>query len=150
MADMLTPRFVGVLLVTTLMGCAGRAGGPAAGGAGATETSTGECPVVGTWVGQVPDGPLAGRTLTMVFAEDGTARGTCDWVTLNSRWQRNGNLVDVIDVSATPAFARCDPSVVGRYSLEFESGCGSVRTVSGEDLCSHRRAALLGFRAARQ
>jgi hypothetical protein len=86
----------------------------------------------------------------MVFSENGMAQGTCDRVTLNSRWQRNDNLVDVIDVSATPAFAQCDPSLVGRYTLEFGEDCQSVVAISGEDACEHRRLALLNFRAARQ
>jgi hypothetical protein len=133
------------VLFFTLSGCAGSS-------AGTSDPSAvaGECNVVGTWVGQVPAGMLMGRVLTMVFSEDHTARGTCEQVTLNSTWQRNGDLVEVIDVSATPPFAQCDPSLVGRYSLEFSDDCGSVRAVSGEDPCPHRRQALLGFRASRR
>ena len=84
----------------------------------------------------------------MVFSEDHTAQGTCDRVTLNSRWQRVGDQVEVIDVSATPPFARCDPNLVGRYILQFAADCGSVTAVSGEDPCEHRYQALLGFRAS--
>jgi len=86
----------------------------------------------------------------MVFNEDHTAVGTCDSVTLNSRWQRAGDHVEVTDVSATPPFARCDPNLVGRYTLEFGGDCGSVRTISGEDQCAHRRQALYGFQATRR
>lgn len=139
-----------MMLFTTLAGCASSSTSSAAATSGSVRTADGECTVVGSWIGQVPAGILQGRTLTMVFSEDGTAQGTCDRFTLNSRWQRNGNLVEVIDVSATPAFARCDPNLVGRYTLEFGEDCQSVLTLNGEDTCNHRRLALLNFRASRQ
>jgi hypothetical protein len=134
-----------LVLFSTLAGCASS---PA--GTNEPTVGSGECNVVGTWVGQVPAGMLMGRVLTMVFSEDHRAQGTCEQVTLNSTWQRNGNLVEVIDVSATPPFAQCDPSLVGRYSLEFSADCASVHAVSGDDPCPHRRQALLGFRASRR
>lgn len=137
--------FIISVLLTTLVGCAGSSAGPAGRAA-----APGECAVVGTWVGQVPAGPLTGRILTMIFYEDHTTRGTCESVTLNSRWQRSGDQVEVIDVSATPPFARCDPNLVGRYVLQFSADCASVTAVSGEDSCDHRRQALLGLRANRR
>lgn len=140
----MTNRFIAIALLT-LSGCAGSSTAPAEPAA-----PPGECTVVGTWIGQVPAGMLMGRVLTMVFHEDNTAQGTCDRITLNSTWQRNGSQVEVIDVSATPAFASCGPDLVGRYTLEFAGDCQSVTAIAGEDQCNHRRQALLGFQANRQ
>lgn len=150
MSHMKSTWLIIAILFSTLVGCASSSTSSSTTAAGSARTADGECAVVGSWVGQVPAGILQGRSLTMVFSEGGTAQGTCDRVTLNSRWQRNGDLVEVIDVSATPAFARCDPSLVGRYTLEFGEDCQTVSTVSGEDTCDHRRLALLNFRASRQ
>jgi len=149
MAGMHSRLLIIAALLMTTSGCAGGAAGSASTASGG-EAAGGGCDVVGTWVGLVPAGVLAGRPLTMVFSEDGTAQGTCDRVTLNSRWQRDGNRVEVIDVSATPAFAQCDPALVGRYTLEFGDDCQSVHSVSGEDACAHRRLALVDFRAERR
>ena len=139
-------KLIILVVVFTLNGCA--SGGSTAPAAPAA--APGQCDVVGTWVGQVPSGMLMGRVLTMVFMENNTAQGTCQNITLNSQWQRNGNQVEVIDVSATPAFASCGPELVGRYTLEYSADCQSVTAISGEDQCTHRRQALHNFRAARQ
>lgn len=145
MTAMRSTWFLFPVLFTTLLGCAGGSTGP-----GGRAASSGECPVVGRWVGVVPAGPMTGRVLSMSFFEDHRAQGICDSITLNSTWQRTGDRVEVIDVSATPPFARCDPNLVGRYVLEFAADCQSVHAVSGEDPCAHRRQALLGFTAERR
>lgn len=151
MATMRTKWSIFIIILSTLSGCASSSAGPTdPSGEGTTSGEMGECNVVGTWVGPVPGGMLAGRTLTMNFSENGTAQGTCDRITLNSTWQVEGNIVHVIDLNATPAFAACDASLVGRYTLEFGEDCQSVVAVGGEDSCEHRRLALLGFRATKQ
>lgn len=108
------------------------------------------CDVVGTWSGTVGGGILQGQTMSLTFAEDGTARGTVDWVTLETLWTREGEHVLITDVRAVPALASCPPDVVGRYRIEFEPGCTAVRVVEGEDPCRHRYLALVGLVGTRR
>lgn len=146
-----------IALLASVAGCGGSSAvstgpaDPSAAPASAEATApAGACPVIGTWAGAVPEGILRGQTLTMVFAEDNTARGTCRDITLDSTWRLEGDTVEVVDVSSTPPFAQCDASLVGRYTLQFAADCQSVVAISGEDPCGHRRMALLNFRATRQ
>ena len=110
----------------------------------------GSCEVVGSWQGTVPGGILRGLPMDLAFFEGGTARGQVRWVTLNTTWEREGDVVSITDISAVPALATCPERMVGRYTLRFDQDCSAVHVSEGEDPCGHRRLTLLGLQASRR
>jgi len=110
----------------------------------------GSCSVVGIWDGTVPGGILRGLPMDLAFFEGGRARGQVRWVTLNTTWEREGDVLTITDVSAVPALARCPGRMVGRYTLAFADDCSAVHVADGEDPCNHRRLTLLGLQAIRR
>jgi hypothetical protein len=110
----------------------------------------GSCPLIGTWSGPVPGGPMAGQTNLWKFQANGITLSTIGSVTINGTWSVTGNTAKLKDTSSNPGYIACPPTDEGTYTLSFSADCNTVTFTKSVEPCPGREVAVDGFSGTRQ